>query len=298
MMYYILYGFLYTVSLLPFRVLYLISNCIAFCMNHVFGYRKEIVMGNLDIAFPEKTFLEKKEIARRFYINFTDTFIETLKALSMSDAEFDKRGKPVNFEAINKIIADGRNIYLVGAHIFNWEYANLVLSRHINIAPIGVYGKIENKAFDKIILKLRARFGTNLIATHAFKALMPELTKNQYCMFLLADQNPWPDNSIWINFFGKPAPFIPGPHKAAIKNNASMVFINFAKTRRGFYDFSAEIIIDNAADFSVEELIKKYKNFIEDIVRRQPASYLWSHRRWKYDFKEFQDKHGGEIVAD
>jgi len=267
-------------------------------MNHVFGYRKEIIMGNLDIAFPEKTVLEKKEITRQFYINFTDTFIETLKALSMSDAEFDKRGTPVNFDAINKIIADGKNIYLVGAHIFNWEYANLVLSKHINIAPIGVYAKIENKAFDKIILKLRTRFGANYIATHAFKALIPQLTKNQYCMFLLGDQNPSLDNSIWINFFNKPTPFIPGLHKAAIKNNASMVFINVIKTRRGFYDFSAETIIDNAADFSVEELIKKYRNFVEDIIRRQPTSYLWSHRRWKYDFKKLQNKHGGEIVAD
>lgn len=267
-------------------------------MYHIFGYRKEVVMGNLAIAFPDKTIAERKGIARQFYTNFTDTFIETLKALSMSDAEFDKRGNAINFDAINQLIAEGKNTYLVGGHLFNWEYANLVLSRHIDIAPIGVYGKIENKAFERIVLKLRARFGTNLIATHDFKAQAAEITKTQYCMFLLADQNPLPHNSIWMNFFGKPAPFIPGPHKAAIKNNAAMVFINFVKVRRGYYDFCAETIINNAADYSVEELIKKYRDFIENIVRKQPASYLWSHRRWKYDFKDYHAKYGGEIVPD
>ena len=294
-MYYIVYGFFYLVSLLPFPVMYFISSRIAFLMHRIFKYRKAVVMNNIAIAFPEKSLAERNAIVKQFYINFTDTFMEMVKALSMSDAEFDRRGHPVNFEAINKIINDGKNIYLVGGHLFNWEYANLVLSRHVDIAPIGVYGKIENKAFDKLFFKLRARFGTRLIESKDFKGLVGEITKNQYCMFLLADQNPSPHNAVWMNFFGKAAPFITGPHKAAIKNSAALVFINFIKIKRGHYSFNAEIIIDNAADYTVEELIKKYRDFIEGIVRRQPDNYLWSHRRWKYDFKEFE-KTGAVLV--
>ncbi len=295
-MYYIVYGFFYLVSLLPFPVMHFISSSIAFLMHRIFGYRKAVVMGNIAIAFPKKTLAERNAIAKQFYVNFTDTFMEMIKVLSMNDAEFDKRGHAINFEAINKIIGDGRNIYLVGGHLFNWEYANLVLSRHVDIAPVGVYGKIENKAFDKLFLKLRSRFGTRLIESKDFKGLVGEITKTQYCMFLLADQNPPPHNAVWMNFFGRPAPFIPGPHKAAIKNSAALVFINFIKVKRGHYSFNAEIIIDNAADYSVEELIKKYRDFIEGIVRRQPDNYLWSHRRWKYDFKEFEKK-GAVLVA-
>ncbi len=266
-------------------------------MYHVFGYRKAVVLGNLEIAFPFKTVTERKAIAKQFYLNFTDTFIETIKSISLSDAAFDKRCFG-NFDIINELVAKDKNTYLVGAHVFNWEYANLVLSKQVTIAPIGVYATIENKIFERLILKIRSRFGTNLISARDFKLRREEISKNQYCMFLLADQNPHPSNSVWMNFFGRPAPFIPGPHKAAIKNKAAMIYINITKIKRGYYSFSTDIFVENAAIFTVEELIRKYRDFVEDMVRKQPENYLWSHRRWKYNFDEIQQKNGGVLVAD
>ncbi len=296
-MYYIIYGFFYLLSLLPFSVLYFFSNLIYVFVYYIFGYRKKVVMYNLTIAFPEKTSLERKTIAKQFYKNFIDTFIEMLKALSLSNAEFDKRCTG-NFEVINEVLAKGKSIHLVGGHMFNWEYANLVISRHINIAPIGVYGKVENKFFEKILLKLRSKYGTILIATKDFRIRIKEITKHQYCMYLLADQNPLPHNSIWMNFFGKPVPFIPGAHKSAIKNNAVIIFINFKKVKRGQYSFISELVTETPANYTVVELIKKYRNFMEDIIQNQPASYLWTHRRWKYDYEENFEKYGGQLIAD
>lgn len=296
-MYYISYGFFYLISLLPFPVLYFFSSLIYVFVYYVFGYRKKIVMDNLAIAFPEKAMVERTAIARQFYKNFIDTFIEMLKALSLSDAAFDKRCTG-NFEVINDVLAKGKSIHLVGGHMFNWEYANLVISRHITIAPVGVYGKVENKVFEKILLKLRSKYGTILIATKDFKDRIKEITKHQYCMYLLADQNPLPHNSIWMNFFGKPVPFIPGAHKSAIKNNAAIIFINFKKIKRGHYSFISEVVTENPADYTVVELIKKYRDFMEDIIRRQPENYLWTHRRWKYDYLENFEKYGGELIED
>lgn len=296
-MYYLLYGFLYLISLLPFPVMYFISNCIYGLIYYVFGYRKEIVMGNLAIAFPKKTQAERKKIAKQFYKNFIDTFIETIKVLSMSDAEFDKRCTG-NFEVINELAAKGKNIQLLGGHMFNWEYANLALGRQINIPFICVYGEIENKTFNKLFLQLRSKYGTILVSTAAFKGRMKELTKQQYSMYLLADQNALPHNSYWINFFDKPAPFIPGPHKAAVKNNTAIIFINFKKIKRGYYSFTSEVVIENPAEYTPEQLIKKYRDFLEDIIRRQPANYLWSHRRWKYNYKDYFERYGSELIPD
>ena len=296
-MYYIVYGFFYLISLLPFTVLYFISDGIAFFLYHILKYRRDVVLSNLVIAFPDKTLLEHKKIAKQFYRNFTDTFIETIKSISLSEAEFDKRCFG-NFDVINELVAKDKNTYLVGAHVFNWEYANLVLSKQVSIAPIGVYATIESKIFERFILKLRSRFGTNLISARDFKLRREEISKKQYCMFLLADQNPHPLNSVWMNFFGRPAPFIPGPHKAAIKNSAAMIYINIIKVKRGYYSFSTDIFIENAADFTVEELVRKYRDFVEGMVRKQPENYLWSHRRWKYNFNEIQEKSGGVLVAD
>src|SRR5438552_1474349 len=129
-MYYLVYGFLYLVSLLPFSILYLLSDFVYILMYYVFGYRKTVVMGNLAIAFPEKSLTEREVIASAFYKNLVDTFIETIKLLSMSDAEFAKRCTG-DFSLINDIAARGKSIQLMAGHQFNWEFANLVCSRNI-----------------------------------------------------------------------------------------------------------------------------------------------------------------------
>ena len=54
-MYYLIYGFLYLLSLLPLKALYLLSDFAYLLLYYVFGYRKKIVLKNLTIAFPQKT---------------------------------------------------------------------------------------------------------------------------------------------------------------------------------------------------------------------------------------------------
>ena len=90
-MYYIVYGILYLVSLLPFFILYAISDFAFFLLYHVFAYRKKIVTDNLKIAFPQKSVEEINSIAKQFYENLVDNFIETIKLLSLSEKEFVKR---------------------------------------------------------------------------------------------------------------------------------------------------------------------------------------------------------------
>src|SRR5215203_4386514 len=82
LMYTIVYGLLYLLSLLPLKVLYLLSDFAYFILYHIAGYRKKVVFQNLTIAFPNKEEEEKIEIAKKFYHNFTDTFIETIKLIS------------------------------------------------------------------------------------------------------------------------------------------------------------------------------------------------------------------------
>src|ERR1700753_537143 len=90
-MYYLVDGLFYGISLLPMWVLYGISDGIAFLLYAVIRYRRDVVANNLKIAFPEKTDAERQRIAKRFYRNFTDNFIETIKLLSASPAFLQKR---------------------------------------------------------------------------------------------------------------------------------------------------------------------------------------------------------------
>lgn len=285
-MYYIVYGFLYVLSLLPLRVLFLFSNFAFFIMYHVIGYRKQVVLDNLAIAFPEKTLEERKKISKKFYLNFTDTFIELLKLISISKKELEKRSQ-CEFEYINELIDKGYNIHIMAGHQFNWEFANLVYAMHLKIPFVGIYAPIGSKVFNRIFYKVRSRYGTVLISTRDFKNKMHNVFTKQYMLGLAADQNPTKvARGYWLNFFGKPAPFATGPGKGAVKNNTAVVYVGFEKVKRGYYRFRVTPIAERGSDYTPEQLTVMYKDLLEDTIRKNPSNYLWSHRRWRHEWKE------------
>jgi KDO2-lipid IV(A) lauroyltransferase len=291
-MYYIIYPLLYLLSLLPFFVLYGISNVIAAFLYHVLKYRRDVVMSNLQIAFPEKTEAERIKIAKQFYRYFTDTFIETLKFISISKKEFLKRTTG-NFEMIHELEAKGYNINLLAGHQFNWEFVNHLYALNLNIPFVGIYMPVENKALNKIIFDTRKRYGTVLISATEFKTRMHQVFSGRFAMGLAADQNPPnPSWGYWVMFFNRPTPFLTGPEKGAIRHNLASVYVEFKKVKRGYYHFEASLLAEPATHTGTGELTLLYKNKVEETVRQDPANYLWTHRRFKYEYKEEY----GEII--
>jgi len=284
-MYYLLYAFLYALSLLPWKILYLISDGIYGILYYIVGYRKQVVMNNLSIAFPEKTQQERINIAKEFYHNFLDTFIETLKFISLSDKQFSKRVTG-NFEIFNDLYKTGQSVQIHSGHFFNWEYMNWALSKNLPYPLIGVYLEIPNKALNRIMLKMRSRYNTILVSTYSFKSKFHQLAKDSYALGLAADQNAQPAKGYWVEFFGKKTPFVTGPEKGALKNNTAIVFVHFYKIKRGYYHADFELFTTEPTQFEGGEITKKYVSYLEDCIRKKPANYLWSHRRWKHEFKE------------
>ncbi len=285
-MYYIIYPILYLFSLLPFFILYSISDFFAFLLYHVVKYRKGVVFSNLKIAFPEKTAAERKKIAKKFYQYFTDAMIESLKFISISKKQLLKRSTG-SFDVINDLIDKGYNINLMAGHQFNWEYANLLYAIHLKIPFVGVYMPIENKTFNKIFFDFRCRYGTLLISAHDFKHKMHDVFKNQYLLALAADQNPAnPSYGYWINFFDRPTPFVTGPEKGAVKNNAALVFVGFKKIKRGYYHFDTTLLAEQSAGTKTGELTCRYRDVLEKTIKEDPANYLWSHRRFKFEWQD------------
>ena len=280
-MYYIIYGFLYLISLLPFFIIYRISDLVYFLLYHVFGYRKKVVMKNLAIAFPEKSVKERTAIAKQFYKNLVDTFIETIKMLSMSPGQLSSRAT-MEVEGLNQLVAKGKNIQFHSGHQMNWEYANWALSHRLSIPLVGVYSRIGNDAMDRIFRQLRSKPGTVLVSTDEFRSKAHNVFKSQYAIGLIADQNPArPHLAYWLHFFNNPVSFPTGPESGARKNNPAIVFVKFVKIKRGYYKFEPTIVAEEGALFKEGELTRMYRDFLEDTIRKDPANYLWTHRRWR-----------------
>ena len=157
---------------------------------------------------------------------------------------------------------------------------------NLSVPFVGIYMPISNKILDKVFYNFRKRYGTVLIAAQDFKSKMHHVFLNQYSLGLAADQNPGePRNAYWMNFMGKPAPFVTGPARGAVKSNTAVVMVGFNKIKRGYYHFNTTLLAENGSMHTPQQLTFLYKNELEKIIRKDPANYLWSHRRWKYDWK-------------
>jgi Kdo2-lipid IVA lauroyltransferase/acyltransferase len=286
-MFYLIYGLLYVGSLLPMRVLYFFSDGLFGVLYYVIGYRKEVVMQNLAIAFPEKTLEERVAIAKIFYRNFTDNFIETMKLLSAGEAFLTKRFVIDNPEVFDSYYKQGRKCKLHLGHNFNWELANAAMPFLTTYSFLVVYLPVENKIVDRILMTLRSRTGSKLLpATQLSRAIM-SFRKTQYLLTLVADQAPANlAKSYWLNFFGRPTPFMQGPEKGARIANIPVVFAHVYKSTKGYYRAKLEIGSDNPAQLREGELTLRYIHFLERNIREYPSMYLWTHRRWKHEWKD------------
>jgi len=284
-MYYFLYGFLYLVSLIPMRILYIISDGVYLLVYYVLGYRKKIVLDNLEIAFPEKTNAERLIIAKRFYRNLFDSFIETVKLLSASSSFLEKR-VTANWDAFLPLYDSGRSCQVHLGHTFNWEWGQHVLNAKTRYDVFIVYMPVNNAIFEKLMYRMRTRSGTNFVPASEFKKIRATFAGSQSLLALVADQSPGiPANAYWRNFFGRPTGFVAGPEKGARHRNIPVVFASIIKPRRGHYHANIKVACEVPRALEEGELTSMYVDYLEREIRKNPEMWLWSHRRWKHGWK-------------
>jgi KDO2-lipid IV(A) lauroyltransferase len=244
-----------------------------------------VVHQNLIIAFPNKTEKERKQIAYDFYQQFTDSFIETIKLLSISDKTFQKRFTS-NVEVLNNLYPTGQSVQIMAGHFFNWEFANWGVAKYGKYPFLAVFMPLSNKVFSKLIYDLRARYGSILIPATNFRSQFHKYAnEGSYAMALAADQNPGnPLQAYWVNFFGRLTPFVKGPEKGAKLNNTAQVFVHFYRTKRGYYHSQYELMTISPNYFKDGQLTAIYVKVLEEKIKENPSNYLWSHRRWKYTY--------------
>jgi len=281
-MYYLLLILLYPLSLLPLQLLYLLSDALYLLLFYVTGYRKQLVWENLKHAFPEKTDAEIAHIRQRFYRSFCDQWIETLKLLSVSTKELNRRVAG-NWEVFRQLEREGKNVYVLLGHTFNWEWANVACQHNAQQQFAGVYLPLTSRPFDRLMQRIRSRGGGWLISMKALKAGLQRVRPVRHIIAMMADQNPSvAEVALWLPFLNREAPFFRGPGQMAVRANGAVVFAGISRIKRGYYRVTLERITDHAGDMAPEEITRRYVSFMERQIRTQPENWLWSHNRWKY----------------
>lgn len=236
---------------------------------------------NLRHAFPKKTEQEIQFICKKFYRNFCDQWIETLKLLSMSKEELNRRIRG-NWDVFHQLYSEGRNTYALLGHTFNWEWANVACQYNCQQQFAGVYMPQKNKAADKLLIKIRSRSGAWQISMKAKRGFQ-KLEGVRYIVGLIADQNPpVVKAATWYDFMNREAPFFNGPEVLARKAKAAIVFAGIKKLRRGYYEIVLERFTDDATTLAKGEMMQAYVHFMEEQIKAQPENWMWTHNRWKH----------------
>ena len=197
LLYYFIYSVLYLFSLLPMRVHYCISDGFYLLIYYVVGYRRKVVRSNLISSFPEKSAEEIRQIERGFYHWFCDYLVESVKMLSISEANIRRRMVFKNIELMNECLERGQSCVFYVGHYGSWEWIaswTLWLSPKAVVAQI--YHPIENKAFDRLFLDVRQRFGSVSIPMQETLRKMLEYRNagKATVVGFVADQKP-----MWVN---------------------------------------------------------------------------------------------------
>ncbi|WP_370626443.1 lysophospholipid acyltransferase family protein [Chitinophaga sp. sic0106] len=287
-MYYILLVIFYGISLLPLRVLYLLSDFLYVLIYHVVGYRKKVVFENLRQAFPDKSNAEITRIAKKYFHNLTDMMVETIKLLTMSEKELQKRFI-CDLTVLRELYAQGRSCQMHLGHNFNWEWANVFCMQGVSFPFLVVYMPLTNRAADRLFRHFREKAGSILLpANDMGNSIKPWLDK-QYLIALVADQNPGnPRSCLWYPFLNKMTPFYKGPEMSAKRHNIPVVFADIRKPKRGYYNATLTLQFEDPANEPPGKITETFVRFLEKNIHEQPEVWVWSHRRWKHRYEDHQ----------
>lgn len=289
----IVYVLFYTLSLLPFRILYGMADIGYVLLYYIIRYRRGVVRKNLVTAFPEKSIDDINTIERKFYHWFCDYFLEAIKLLSISDKELRRRFTIINSEEVEQCFQEGQDVAAILGHYCNWEWLSCV---GMNLPPereIGlIYHPLRNKTFDYLFRKLRSHEQNGHVIPKK-DILRYVVTKKRegvrnICGYI-SDQGPkWTNIHLWLPFLNHEyTPVFTGGERIMRKMNNAVFYVEISRPKRGYYTATYKLITREPNTLPADDITRRFFCLLEETIRQEPAFYLWSHNRWKRTKEEF-----------
>ena len=283
-------GALKAVAHMPLWLLYRLSDIAWPILYYLVGYRRKVVKSNLASSFPEKTDRERARIARRFYRNFIDSFVETIKLLHISDDEIRRRMTFEGTDISDRYLAQGRPVVAYFSHCGNWEWApSLTLWSRLrgndNVTFCQIYRPLRNEWMNSLMLLIRSRFGSvSLPKRTAFLDLLRYRKQGIATMTgFMSDQKPSHGDTIHVvRFLNHPTAIITGTETVARRLDAAVVYWDMRKVCRGHYSIRTVLITDTPTQLPEYAITDRYASLLQQTIKADPAIWLWSHKRWKH----------------
>lgn len=296
------YTLWYLLSLLPFRVLYMISDGLYFLLSTVVRYRHKVIYSNIRESFPEKDDAWVRKTERRFYHWFTDYFVETIKLMNMSPAQLRKHMRFEGTDEMGKILSSGQSCSVYLGHYGQWEWiTSLPYWVPEGVQCLELYHPLENKAMDKLFLHVREKQNALCIPVNESLRKLVGYSRNNKAVVVgwIADQGPfWNNIHHWLDFLHHDTAVMTGAERIIRHLNHAVFYANVRREKRGYYVCRMELMTRKPKKMKEFELTDDYFRLLEASILLDPSIYLWSHKRWKRTHEEYNirfDKATGRV---
>ena len=239
-----------------------------------------MVFRNLNYVFPDKSRQEIVKIARKFYWQLCDTTVETFKGLTISKKNILKRFTCFNPELLDNY--KDTSVFLMSGHYTNWEFLILAQNLLFYHRAIGVGRPLTNETINRLLNDKRSRFGMIIINANNIREKYEELKDLKAASLYLSDQYTSKRKKHHEGMLlGRKTLFAFGAEKFARQYNYPVFFIDVTKKGRGKYECTLKLISDQPKNEEPGVIMDKYVALLEEMILREPAYWLWSHKRWK-----------------
>ena len=183
-------------------------------------------------------------------------------------------------------------VFVYLGHYCNWEWiASMASVVDKDIMCGQIYHPLYNKAFDRLFLDLRSRYGGVCIPMKETLRRIIEWKreKRNVVIGFISDQAPkWNSIHHFTPFLNQDTPVFIGTEKIGRQVNAVIYFADVTRPRRGYYECRLYRMVDDVNALKEFEETDIYMQHLEAMIRRAPQYWLWSHNRWKRTRQEWE----------
>jgi Kdo2-lipid IVA lauroyltransferase/acyltransferase len=261
---------------------------LATCVYYLDARHRHIAAVNLKIAFPDLSAGERRRIARRSFRNTAMNLLEVsqLPLLSPQNisalVRYDPENGLNNYQAAQE---KGKGILYLTGHFSSWEL--LPTAHALHGYPLSFITRpLDNARLDQYLLKVRESKGNRVFSKKNSARSILNSLKSAGSTGILMDQNTSLQEGMFINFFGVPAATTTGMALLALRTDAPVLPGYLTPMKHGRYTIKflppVEVVRTGDRTRDLEVNTRRFNEIIEQIIREQPDSWLWGHKRWKY----------------
>lgn len=221
---------------------------------------------------------------KRFYAHLCDVIFESLKNFSITEKMVRERMVIENPEVVDKFTEQGRHVIIAGGHYNNWELYALAMPIYHKAKGVAIYKKLHDPFFDRKMRLSREKYGLKMIPMREAKENFEDTRSDTGCAFILGgDQSPKrPESAYWMEFLNQDTGVLFGAEKYAKQYDLPVIYGEITKVKRGYFTVRYSELLDSPGAFGYGKITEAHTRALEATILKDPAYWLWSHKRWKH----------------